>query len=234
MHSVRRWLRVLHFVVLLALGTPYLAWAAPLSTGQVPPVDTPQAPPVALSYVVTEELPAFLPYSLDFAVAVTPQAMQAAPRAATAVVSVTLPAGAMPEEALSQQLVRLFFYDEAAGQWQKLATERIQAGDAWMLRATSAGPGVYAAALATTNDYGDYAQPWQPTVSEAQVDLFTGAVQWSYPIAVPGGRGGIQPGLALSYNSGIVDEIRGDEPANSRCGPGLDDGNGLHRARNSA
>jgi len=208
MHSVRRWLRVLHFVVLLALGTPYLAWAAPLPTGQVPPVATPQAPPpVELSYVVTEELPAFLPYSLDFAVAATAPTPQAAP----AVVSVTLPAGAMPEDALTQQLVRLFFYDEAAGQWQKLVTERIQAGDAWMLRAPAAGPGVYAAALATTNDYGDYAQPWQPTVSEAQVDLFTGAVQWSYPIDVPGGRGGIQPGLALSYNSGIVDNLTGKE-----------------------
>src|SRR5512136_874798 len=99
MRSVRRWLRVLHVIVLLALGTPYLAVAAPLSTGQIPTVSTPQATPVVeLSYGVTEELPAFLPYSLDFAV--TAQAAEGVPQAATAVVSVTLPVGTMPEEAL--------------------------------------------------------------------------------------------------------------------------------------
>jgi len=161
--------------------------------------------PVELTYTEVATLPAFLPYSLGYAVEVT----DPAPLAATAVVSVSLPAGIMSEDAASQQLVRLFFYDEIAGQWQKLATERIQTGNNWILRASSSGPGVYAVALSTTNDYGDYAQPWQPVVGEAQVDLFTGSVQWSYPIAIPGGRNNLAPPLALSYNSGMVDNLSG-------------------------
>jgi len=119
------------------------------------PIDA-ETSPVELTYTEVLTLPAFLPYSLDFAVEVT----EPAPLAATAVVSVTLPADVMPADALSQQLVRLFFYDETTGQWQKLATERIQAGAAWILCASASGPGIYAAALSTTNGYGDYAQPW--------------------------------------------------------------------------
>jgi len=41
------------------------------------------------------------------------------------------------------------------------------------------------------------------------VDLFTGSVQWSYPIAIPGGRNNLAPPLALSYNSGMVDNLSG-------------------------
>ena len=37
--------------------------------------------------------------------------------------------------------------------------------------------------------------------------MFTGAVQWSYPLEIPGGRQGLTPQLALTYNSGVVDSL---------------------------
>ena len=160
---------------------------------------------VELDYIEVATLPQFLPYSLDYAVEVA----DVGDSPATAVVNVALPTGTMPESTLSQELVHLFYFQEATETWQKLPTQRTFEEDVWHLQAQAIAPGIYAAALSTTNDYGDYAQPWQPTVSEAQVDLFTGAVQWSYPLDVPGGRSDLAPALALSYHSGIVDNLTG-------------------------
>ncbi len=52
-----------------------------------------------------------------------------------------------------------------------------------------------------------YALPGQ--IMDYQVNLNSGAASYSYPIQLPPGRGGFQPfNLALSYNSGVVDEMK--------------------------
>jgi hypothetical protein len=48
---------------------------------------------------------------------------------------------------------------------------------------------------------------WLPTFNEPQVALFSGAATFNYPIEAPPGRGGVQPQLALTYNSRQVDGI---------------------------
>jgi len=165
--------------------------------------ENPTTPPIELTYTAVPTVPQYLPYSLGYAVEVT--ALGAA--ATAAVIKVALPDATMPEDLLTQQLVRLFYYQPASATWHKLSTQRILEDGVWYLQAPVTEPGIYAAALATTPDYGDYQQPWQPTVTNAQVDLFTGAVQWSYPLEIPGGRQGLTPQLALTYNSGVVDSL---------------------------
>ena len=57
------------------------------------------------------------------------------------------------------------------------------------------------------------AQNWEaarlPNLQGFQVAAFTGAATYSFPIQVPPGPGGLQPGLSLSYNSLVVDNASG-------------------------
>lgn len=51
----------------------------------------------------------------------------------------------------------------------------------------------------TSDDYMPQLQGFQ------EIDLFSGAAAYAYPIQVPPGRGGLTPQLQLSYSSGSVD-----------------------------
>lgn len=46
-----------------------------------------------------------------------------------------------------------------------------------------------------------------PSVKGFSADGFTGYAQVSYPIETPDGLGGMNPGLSLSYSSGVVDDL---------------------------
>jgi len=147
--------------------------------------------------------------------------------AVPAQVSVQLGEAELPADAISRDLAALFRYDEAAGRWQALDTRRSAGEETLTLSAVSeeaperSSGGVFAVALSTQSTTGNYEQPWQPTVRDYQVDLFTGAVTWEIPIEVPSGRNGQTPALTLRYHSGIVDELRGTQnPQSSWAGLG--------------
>jgi len=195
---VARWLtRLLLAAALLLASAPVHETGAAEGT-PTPSTSSGQAPGEAAYPAVA--MPAFLPYALGSALAVGSPAQ----------VVVTIPPDELPANAVSWQLAVLFRYDPAAGRWQELPTSREQRGDDLLLTAETSGPATLAAALSTSTETGNYEQPWQPTVQDFQVDLFTGAATVRIPIDAPAGRGGLTPGLALSYNSGVVDALHGD------------------------
>ncbi|MGC9084273.1 MAG: hypothetical protein ACP5ME_13990 [Anaerolineae bacterium] len=123
--------------------------------------------PVEVTWEETKALPAFLPYGLGRAFAVREPAPSA--------IGVRLARGELPADSVSWQLATLFRYSEAAGRWERLETARGWERDDLVLTAQAEEPGLFAVALSVQSDLGNYAQPWQPTVRDFQVDLFTGA-----------------------------------------------------------
>ncbi|TET51715.1 MAG: hypothetical protein E3J64_06410, partial [Anaerolineales bacterium] len=106
----------------------------------------------------------------------------------------------------SQQCLKVMHYDEDAGEWEELPT--IVDTDAKTLTARTGGFSSLITVHSPTSTIGNYAQPSVPSV-DINVDLFTGSASYVYPIDVPVGRAGLGPNLAVSYNSGIVDSMRG-------------------------
>ncbi len=147
------------------------------------------------------QTPGFLPYSLERAYEIQGSSFKKAS------LTVVLPAAASPD---LLELGTIFQYNPATDRWQKLLTHRTRQGETVLLTAPISQTGIYAAAISTSSDVGNYEQPWAPTITEAQVDLFTGGVSWNYPIDIPSGRTGQSPAVALSYHSGILDTLRGD------------------------
>ncbi|MBN1427227.1 MAG: hypothetical protein JXB07_02505 [Anaerolineae bacterium] len=58
-------------------------------------------------------------------------------------------------------------------------------------------------------EFENWEAPRLPSLKDFQVSQFTGAATYSYPIQVPPGPGGLQPSLALSYSSQVVDNASG-------------------------
>ena len=52
---------------------------------------------------------------------------------------------------------------------------------------------------------GISAERWTPSFVEPNVNTFSGAASYSYPIQVPAGKGGLQPAISLSYSSRALD-----------------------------
>ncbi len=99
---------------------------------------------------------------------------------------------AVPESALA-----LFYYDESWNEWVPLLTQLEADGNRLIAQSDHL----------TLFDYD--AQNWEaarlPSLQGFQVASYTGAATYSFPISVPPGPGGLQPGLALSYSSATVD-----------------------------
>ncbi len=96
------------------------------------------------------------------------------------------------------------YYDPDAGRWVRVpfAIDRGPVGDQLLLRVQTDHFSTWA--------YGnDLNAGWLPLYSEPQVALFSGAATYNVPIDVPPGRGGLQPQLALTYNSRQMEGILG-------------------------
>ncbi len=185
--------------LLFLLGLPPL----PIAAQTLPP-----PPANERTLTVTDSLTPTLP-DLHYALAPAVTLSEAPGLNASSELTLSLPL-TPSEKATLLELATLFFYDPATQRWRKLPTRRTVSGDQLYLTAPSQGPGRYAPALSTASDIGTYEQPWAPTLAAAQVDLFTGALSWSYPLDLPSGRSGQTPPLALTYHSGLLDALRGD------------------------
>lgn len=79
---------------------------------------------------------------------------------------------------------------------------------------------------ATINHFSFYVVMANPPISgpgmvmDYLTDLHSGASVSSYPIEVPPGKGGFQPTIQLSYNSGSVDEMKNKRDVGSWVGIG--------------
>jgi len=98
--------------------------------------------------------------------------------------------------------ILFFYWDEASGNWQPIATQVD----------TAAGQ-----AAAATNHFTNFSvnrnfglggpPPLRclPSAGNAGVDLLTGAATYAYPLEASPGANGMQPNLSLVYNSGAAD-----------------------------
>lgn len=93
------------------------------------------------------------------------------------------------------------YIDEKTGEWVRVEGRREDTADGRILLHVE------------TNHFSPWGsgfgdkEGWIPLLIEPSVALFTGSAAYSYPLEVPAGRGGLQPNLALSYNSRAIDGL---------------------------
>lgn len=75
--------------------------------------------------------------------------------------------------------------------------------------------------FSTVGVQGDKAQVFSPTLNNWEASLYTGAVNYSMPVEVPPGRGGLQPDLSITYNSNRANALD-HEQKGSWLGAGWD------------
>lgn len=100
------------------------------------------------------------------------------------------------------------------------------------------GPGggggtVWAATSGASSSMGDYSAPPFTRLTEAQVGLYTGSAETSYPIPVPPTSAGPQPSVALVYSSASVDGMihtDNNQPSEFGVGWSLAAGGSITRA----
>lgn len=107
----------------------------------------------------------------------------------------------------SFRLLAFYHYDEIKQNWERILTD----GDpiTGVMTATLSSFSPIAVGGSPQTSVGDFARPWQPSIGSYSIDKQMGTVGWTIPIEAPAGRGGLVPNLALVYNTGTVDELRG-------------------------
>lgn len=106
----------------------------------------------------------------------------------------------------SEEDIVLYWYDPTDGQWKLPLSQRVDTENNLI--------------IATTDHftvYDAYNANWQtavtPTLNGFNLSEFTGASNYSMPIKVPPGPGGLQPSLALTYSSSTVDYVTTESQA---------------------
>ena len=95
-------------------------------------------------------------------------------------------------------------YNETTQQWVAVAGAAAAA-------ATAGAGGLTHLTLFAVTAASSFVPEVMPSIRGVQSDLFTGSASITYPIALPPGRGGLTPELALQFNS----RSRHDDPGNS-------------------
>jgi RHS repeat-associated protein len=118
---------------------------------------------------------------------------------------------------LSVGLQNLVSFESLPAGWQPfLAYLKDPARDEWEyvpLKEVNRRTGVITAEVEHFSVYGAGViseNGWQLLFNDVVVDGFRGSLSYQYPLEVPPGRGGVQPNLALTYNSDRVDGILAD------------------------